>query len=345
MTAADPPPRSRNPHRRVFLPATLVLATALAVGFLAHRLGGLAERVAALADQLGQRDRQLEEIYGEIARLRIEQSTGQMGPAGLLAKLKTYAPLLVSSRTTQPDFEAAKKEMDAVLRAFATMGDRAWDPIVLRMQELDPGKNFDELKWLLEAMVRVDRQKGIDRTEQVLRGTLLPAPRLRWYAARMLIDLDKPRAQAALRHVLATESFRGLNPERAAAHGAPLPDPAATAQNGFANFVQYYVLSDDPELEETLLQVMGRAEHDPMTVQECVEVLGRRRCVAAVEPIRRVLKKPPGNVENPLFQNKCLDALAAIQGKQVVPFLEQALLEATTETVKNHITGLLAKLR
>lgn len=331
---SDSPPAGR-PSRLPLILAGAAAAAATAAGFLLFDLG---RRVESLSVLVNQRDQQLQDILGEVTRLRLEQSAGVQGPSALLAKLKTYAPLLVSARTTQPDFESAKKEMDAVLRAFATMGDAAWGPLDARMKELKGDKNFDELKWLLEAAVRVDRQKGLEVVEAVLRGTRFPAPRLRWYAARMLIDLDKPVAQAVLRQILSTESSRGINPERAAAYGATIPDPAAYATTGFHNFVNYYVLSEDPQMESTLLMVMGRSEHDVVTVQTCIEVLGKRRCAAAVDPIQKLYQSPPGTVENPLFQTKCLDALLEIQGKQAArPFFELMLTKATNELVANNL--------
>jgi hypothetical protein len=333
MSAPTPP--SGSSSRLALALASAATLAAAAAGYLLFDLG---RRIDALGAQVAQRDQQIQNIHGEVTRLRLEQSAGVQGPSALLAKLKTYAPLLVSARTTQPDFESAKKEMDAVLRAFATMGDAAWGPLEERMKDLKGDKNFDELKWLLEAAVRVDQKRGLDIVQAVLRGTKFPAPRLRWYAARMLIDLDKPVAQAILRQILSTESSRGINPERAAAYGATIPDPAAFATTGFHNFVNYYVLTEDPQMDSTLLMVMGRSEHDTVTVQTCVEVLGKRRCAAAVDPIQKLFQNPPGMVENPIFQTKCLDALLEIQGKQAArPFFEAMLAKTTNETVANNL--------
>jgi hypothetical protein len=211
------------------------------------------------------------------------------------------------------------------------------------MDELKGDKNFDELKWLLEAAVRVDKPAGLEIVKEVLLGTRFPAPRLRWYAARMMIDFDKPVAQAALRQILTTESSRGMDPERAAAQNATIIDQAAFASTGFSNFVQYYVLSEDPKLDETLLMVLGRTEHDVATLQECVKVLGSRGCERAAEPIKKLYLRPPGAQENPIFLTYCLTAIAAIEGEKARPFFEEMLAKATTEKVANHLKDLLSK--
>lgn len=337
MSATNPSPSAP----RLLLLVALCAVTSAALS--GYQISSSRQEFARLGAELAARDSQLQLILGEVTRLRIEQSTGRQGPAALIEKLQTYAPLLASSRTTQPDYESARKEMDAVLRAFASLGHEAWQPLVARMDGLRGDQDFDQLKWLLEAATRIDKPAATTIVKLVLQGLKFPAPRLRWYAARMLIDLDKPVAQAALRQILLTESGRGINLERAAAYGATVPDQAAYATTGFHNFIQYYVLSEDPQLEQTLLMLLGRTEHDTITLQECIEALGQRESAAAVEPIQKLFSQPPGQVANPLFLVKCLDALASIQGEAARPFFEQALPKANTELVANHLKRLLGK--
>jgi len=333
-------PRSGSP---VLVLALGVLCAAFATGACGYVLYQQNQKIEVLAAAVNAREADLKLMLGEITRIRLEQTTGQQGPQALLSRLKTYAPLLASAMTAQPDYAMARKEMDAVLRAFAAMGEQAWPPIVARMDELKGDKDFEELKWLLEAAVRVDKPAALLIVKAVLEGTKFPAPRLRWYAARILIDLDKPVAQTTLRRIMTTESFRGIDMERAAAYGRSIIDPAAIAQNGFSNFVQYYVLSEDPQIDETLLMVIGRAGHDMSTIQECIEHLGKRGCARAAEPIRKLFLHPPGAQQEPIFQTKCLDAIAAIEGEKARPFFEAELPKATTEKVANHLKSLLSK--
>lgn len=310
--------------------------------YAGYELRSQAERLERFAAQIAKRDQDLVLILGEVTRIRLEQSAGIKGPAGLLEKLKTYAPGLASAQTPEPDYKASRAEMLAIMRAFEALGEEAWKPVMNRIGELKASKNFDELKWLLEAAVRIDHKPGIELIKAVLMGRKLPSPRLRWHAANMLLKHDKRIAQLSLRRILLTESSRGINGERAAAYGMPIPDKASVATSGFHNFVVHYVRSGDDKIEDTLLMVMGRSEHDLITVQECVKALGATKCARAAGPIEKLYQTPPGFQHNPLFQIKCLNALANIQGEKARPFFERMLPDATTDTVKKHLERLLS---
>ena len=347
MTAPAPAPRAaRTPS---LLPALAVLAglgAAGAIAWLATRVGALEAALAQRAETDGRRGAVLDQVLGELTRMRIEQSTGVVGPQALLEKLRVYAPLAADARTTEPDYKNAKKEMEAVLRAFAAMGKDAWQPIQQRLDELKPEKDFEEIKQLLEAGVAIDRDAGVRQLREVLLGHRLPSPRLRWYAAQALVAHDRQLAQATLRQVLLTESSRGgFNADHARAYpGAAAPDPAAMSTNGFFNFVVHYVRSGDPELEATLLQVLGRSGHDLTTIQECVKALGERRAAKAVPVIEKLYTDPPLQQQNPIFLNYCLQALVDIQGAAARPFLERALPHATSDVVAQKIQALLAQI-
>ncbi|HZN38791.1 MAG TPA: hypothetical protein VFD82_08300 [Planctomycetota bacterium] len=317
---------------------TLLVAAALLLG-LVGVTAWLACRVQALTTANAAMRSSLDEVLGEVTRIRIEQSTEMKGPKALLEKLRTYAPLVASSRTTDPDFKAAHKEIQAVLRAFQSIGEDAWAPIMGRLGELRGDKDFDEVRWLLEAAVRVDPKESKPILQQVLLGRYLPSPRLRLQAARMLIDLDKPLAQTLLRQILVTEFHNGMNPDRAP--HAEVPDRAALAQQGFNNFVLWYLRSEDPQIDDTLLMVLGRTEHDVMTIQDCVKALGERRCARAVEPIQKLFKNPPQ--QNPLLLYYCADAVHKIQGDAARPWLEEAMRTTNVQSVADHIKQLLGK--
>ncbi|MBL8729159.1 MAG: hypothetical protein JNM25_12050 [Planctomycetes bacterium] len=332
------------PTPRPLLPLLLLLVTLSALGGTGVAAWRLQARLAALETRSAANDSLLGEVYGEVTRIRLEQRADALGPAGLLAKLRVYAPLVTSARTPEPDFLAAKREIDAILRAFEAIGEDAWKPVVERLAQLDGDKDYDEARYLVRAAMRIDPAAGKGLAKEVLAGTRLPSPKMRWDAARMLIEADRPLAQQMLRHIVSTESSRGVNPDRAGAQGMAVPDLAAMSATGFHNFIGLYVLSEDPALEDTLLMVMGRAEHDLVTVQECVKVLGERRCERAVPAIEKAYREPPNRVENPLFQMHCLTSLQQIQGAAARPFLEQALQNATTDTVAKHCQFLLGQI-
>lgn len=325
------------------LVATLVAAIA---GLGVAAVGTLRADAAMrrLADQQAANEAVLQQVLGEVTRFRLEQSTGTKGPQALLEKLRTYAPLAADARTAEPDYKNAKKEMDAILRAFASLGADALPAIHARLDELKTAKGYDEMAQLLRAVVAIDKAAGSELLKQVLLGMKLPSPRLRWFAARELLQHDRPLAQLCLRQILLTESSQGVNPDRAAAFDASVPDAAAFATTGFHNFVSYYVESDDPKLDDTLLMVLGRVEHDAVTIQECLKALGARRCARAVEAIEKVYQKPPLGRDNPLFQKICLDALFEIRHADAKPFLEAALATASTELIAKHIQELLTRI-
>lgn len=327
------PSASRVPVATLLLAAAVMLGGG-AIGYLTLEQGRRLDANTAV----------LEQILGEVTRLRVEQSASTKGPKGLLEKLRTYAPLLASSRTTDPDYQNAAKEMNAIMVAFASLGKDAWQPVQARLAELKPGSDFDEIKHLLRASVEIDQAEGTKLLQEVLLGQRLPAPRVRWYAAQELTRVDLPSAQKLLRRVLLTESSRGVNPDRAQAYGGGVPDVAALATTGFHNFVIHYVATKDPELEDTLLQVIGRVEHDVITIQECVKALGENRCARAVPTIEKLFLNPPLKQENPIFLNHCIRALIDIQGREARPFLEQALLKSNVDTVAKFIRDQLAKL-
>jgi hypothetical protein len=330
-----------SPARAVAIVLLPTLAAA-AAAFAAYRVWRLEQQTAAVQ---AASEQSLQQVLGELNRIRIEESSSLKGPAGLLEKLRVYAPMLASSRTTEPDFKNAQKEMEAILRALASRGAEAWAPLQARLAEVKPDKDFDELKWLLKAAVQLDPPAGKQLLKEALLGHRWPSPRLRYHVASLLVETDKQLAQGLLRQVLLTESARGIHPDRAAAHDAPIPDRAALATNGFHNFVAHYLRSGDPETDDTLLMVMTRTEHDVVTIQECVKALGERRAKRASPEIQKLYQRPPGASENVVFLRHCATAIAAIDGKAAVPFLEEALRTAGSEPLAKHLQELLSSVR
>ncbi len=333
--------------------ARLLLATAtLGAGYLAYGLHAEVRRLSAGAESRAQAEstwqketqQTLSRIENEITRMRIEQRVGGQGPQALMQMLRTHAEALSNARTTGPDFVYSQDQMRAVLRAFASLGEDGYEKLAERFEGLDPAKHFDEMRWILEALVESAPDQGKQLAVKVLLGSVKPNPRMRWTAADLLLRTDKPLAQSTLRHVLLTETSRGLDPNRAAVHGTSVMDPAAVAASGFFNFVIHYLRSEDPQAEETLLQVLARPQQDIATLQETIEALGNLRSARAQHRIEELYLKPPGAQQNPLFLNKCLDALVAIRGKACKPWLQQQLAAAEHELVVQHIDRLLQEI-
>ncbi|HEB52860.1 MAG TPA: hypothetical protein ENI87_06370 [bacterium] len=322
--------------------ALLLLLTVALSGFAAWRAES---RSAEQTDALERLQEQMAGVLREVTRLRIEQSAEGMGPQALLEKLRTYAPLTADARVTEPQFQRAKKELAAIQLAFEACGEDAWQPILDRLAETDPRKDYEEVRRLLEILVRLDPPAGKQIVKEVLLGHRMPNPRLRRAAARILLAHDKPLAQRLLRQILLTESSRGVDPDRARQHGMTIPDPAAYATTGFNNFVQLYIQSEDPKIEDTLLMVMARVEHDAITIQDCIKELGRRKCQRALEPIKKLYDNPPLRQQNPLFLNICVQAVYDIAGADAKDWLEQKLPTAPTDLVASRIQAQLDKIK
>lgn len=321
------------------------LLLAAAAGALAYATLAVARRAAGLDDRLIAIERQLAVLGAEVTRFRIEQRADGKGPQALLEVLRVYAPYSSSARVTDPDRKMAEEQIEAVLRAFGALGQDALGPVLARFQQLDPEQHFDELKLLLRAASKCDPERGRHLTVDVLRGVVKPHPRLRWVAADLLLNLDPQLAQRVLREILLTESSRGPDPDLAVAYGLPMMDPAAVATTGFSNFVVHYLRSQDPATEDTLLQVLFRTGQDLPTLQLVIEELGKRKAVRAQQRIEELYRKPPVISDNPLFLNKCIDALVEIRGKDAVGWLETELAKATNPMVQKQITWHLSNLR
>lgn len=315
----------------------LLIAALLGLGLQIALQFSLKEDLHDARQRLEATEQQLQALTAEMTRYRIEQSTGSKGIAALLEQLKAYAPELTSGMVPKPEYRQAKKEMDAVLQAVKALGKDAFEPIHRRFLDLGQ-QEFDERKWLLEAMVAADRGRGLDFAQQVLEGYHQGVPvtsRMRLYAADVMVREDQARAGLVLRNVLRTESVRGINPERASP-GITIPDPSVTS-SGFENFIDRYMRSEDPERAATLQMILGRGEHDLRTLQESIKCLAQLQCHEAVPAIQKLYARPPVVSENPIFMMICLDAIADIDGEAARPYLEEQLKDAGNELVANKI--------
>lgn len=329
----------RSGTAATILAASLAAALGL-LGYQTFAVVGLRGEVADLRQEAAAARAQLEIVAGEVTRFRIEQRAQGQGARALIEKLEAYAPQLADARVAEPQYRFAKQEMEAVLRAFASLGEAALPCVLARIEELDPVADYDRVRGLLEAATHAAPDAGRNLVVEVLQGRRLPSARLRGWAAQELVGLDPKLAQQTLRQILLTESARGIDPDRAVAANLPHLDPAAVATTGFYKFVLHYLRTEDPQTDDTLLQVLTRTTTDPMTLQEIVEALGARRCARAAKHIEALYRNPPG-YQNPLFLNKCLTALWQIRGEEARPFLEAELARATNDVVAGHIQHLL----
>jgi hypothetical protein len=331
---------------RLAIHSAAVVRTAKVLGYVlgVAAVTALAWSHWCLVRRLDSLEPKLESIYGEVTRIRIEQRSDKKGPEALLEKLRTYSSLAVDSRLPQPDYAMAKKEMDAVMRAFASIGKDAYAPIAARFRALDSARDYDEMNWLLQAACEADPQNGKNLVVSVLQGgsDVKPTARLRIAAADQLVKIDTPLAQVKLRQIVLSESHRGRDPARAAAHELPPLDPQSVAASSFFRFVLHYLRSGDPDAEDTVQQILMRDDNDTETIQEIIKWLGEKHCVAADGRVEELYRHPPlGSGDNAIFLNICLEALARIRGDAARPFFEHELARVTNPIVARKLQYLI----
>jgi hypothetical protein len=333
----DPVP---SPSPTCLRPLGIVLAVVLAalcvaVLDLRSKVGQLEERTLAASATL-------DKVLGEVTRARIEQSANGQGINALMEKIAAYAPILTEANVAKPDYDAAKREMDAVLRAVQSLGADAFAPLQARLLKADAQKDYELQKLLLDAALRADPEHGKQLAVKLIEGfhrDVPASPQLRWYAGYKLVEVDQALARQTLRAMLGYESSRGIDPNHAPAGWTP---GLTNNSNGFHNFIGIYLRCADPQAEETLLMVLGRVEHDMITLQECITALGDMKSKPAAQAIERLYRNPPSF--NPMFQCRCLDALASILGKDACPLFSEELKHQTQDLVVKRLQLLMHDL-
>ncbi|MBK8976515.1 MAG: hypothetical protein IPM29_11410 [Planctomycetes bacterium] len=347
MTATPPPPTTPRPPRAN---AILVLC-ALNLLTLAGLAALIATRLAPeLRGELAATRARLERVEEQLRLARLEaRSTGQ-GPAALIEQIAHWAPDLQSSATPEPQLREIRARLDDILEAVGALGPDAFDAFVARLatgatagdQQLDD----ETRKWILKAAVRADRARGLPLLAEVVRGNrFAPSARLRFFAADELRELDRELAGQALRQVLQVESAAGLTRQ-------PPPGLAPEYERHigterfpeFYNLIYRYVACGDPDCAATLQMILGRAEHDRLTYQECIRHLGQLRCRDAVPRIQELYHELPRREFAPLFQTTCLQAVADILGAEACPWLQDELRNADVEIVANKLRELIKQL-
>ena len=213
---------------------------------------------------------------------------------------------------------------------------------------LENGAQLDDetRRWLLRAALRADRGAALQLTAAIARGTkTAPSAGFRLSAARELLDADRAFAGEVLRQIVDIESSRGVTrtppPELATDYERAI---GVNVGSQFFNFIHLFAATGHPEAEFVLRQVLGRNEHDMLTIQECVRELGRLKSAAAAPRIRELFDHPPGNTFNPMFQNACLQAVVEIEGAAACDWLREKQRTETTEMVAGRLQELVKQL-
>lgn len=324
------------------LPALLGLTLILVLGggYLHHRY--LDQRIDAMQTVF---DSLIEEVHstGDAVHLmRMERGSEGLGIHAVVKRIRFWAPQLQYSSTLSAEVPRLNEILDECNRAVAAIGPDAFPVIEAAITE-----NVDEdevRKALLKASYFADPRLSEQLMERMLRGShYSPSPRLRFIASDELMKVNRALAGQALADILKSEAALGvdrrLNPQ----------DPDAKFLNPmgvkpfpqFFNFIARFASSGYEDKEGVLLMILGRPNHDINTYREVIRELAKLKSQDAVKRIKELYKRPPGLEIRPLFKVDCLQALADIQGREAEPFFQEALLNATHQSVITKLKDLI----
>lgn len=341
MTAS----RASGPERLLtpLLLVALLIGGSYAVIDLRRRQDVIERESAATAAAAARTERLL-------TLMRFEQlGKDGLGMAALLGQIREFAPVYVAATTTAPERDAILARLQSVVSAMRAIDkDDAWNALQRALTATSPSTNHEEIvRWILYGMIEVDVTRAKPLLVELVRSLQSRVtPNTRLFAADRLLDLDKDLAGETLRGVLEYESASGVNKLRMPpALTDRFPNAALTIDPfpGFYLFVQRFFQTEHADRENVLLMILGRHEHDLITVQECVRLLGEMRSRQAVGAVQRLFERPPGLQQNTLFRNHCLDALAAIQGADSCVFLQERLRQEQDRLVQAKLIDLIKK--
>lgn len=332
MTEPQPPARTGKSH----VPA--LLATGLSIA----ALGAVAWTHVRVADRLAAVEARLEAVDQRLNLIRLEMDVKGKGVGALIEQIEVWAPELASGSTPAPTWQKVEQRLREVLDAAEALGPTAFDAFVGALEGGSDGHGVETRRWLLRAATRADPERGLALLSRVVRGTALdPSSRLRAMAADDLIELDREHAGRILAQILQYESHNGV--QRQPPPGLAPEFERVIGTNRFPDFVHLidkYVGTGHPEREKVLQMLLGRAEHDQITYQKCIEHLGELGVEEAVPRIQQLYDNPPGRFA-PLFQMHCASAVAKIQGARACDWLKQKLLETDQQALAGRLQQLI----
>jgi len=325
MTETNQPAPRRTPDPLSWILAVFLLANVVAVVCLILALGTARGRLHDLEQAV--------RLY-EYERVPPPGYAEAFGFQALLRHLMYWAPQLQTADVARGDHDVIEAKVRGIVEGMAAQADNY--PLIenayLSRGALtkDPETSDEVRRWLLLAARGADSKKGTDLIVRTIRQDLptgVPVgQRLRWRAADILLsgrDEDKFLAGEVLYEILTSE------------------------RDGDAQFFQFvtrYQATGHPKVEQTMLMLLGRREHNRMTVQKAVEYLGRIKSKDAIDPVKTLFLTPPWRTgDNHLFRTNCLEALDKIMGSGIRPFLEEASRKEGNAFVRTRIDALRKK--
>lgn len=331
-----------NPGRSSGLIASLVILNILVLG--------LGWATYTTRNELTNLRKQSDQLKFAVDLLRYEATSQYEGKGfnALLDHLTFWGPYLQKTHGgTLEFFEIEKRVQDLV----TTMGQLPGvypqiekTLIAGGISAEDPATDDEIRKWLMQAAHAADPKKGQVLYENLLRADKIDVSgRLRRIAAQALFEIDKQRTGEILHSILTNENARGI--QRPGAQSGP---GRKGRQPQFYNFIEYYVASGHPSINTTLLQVLGRPEHDLLTLQACAKFLGERKVSAASGRLKILYWEQhtphAGKIPNPLFRMKILNAVVEIEGNAAKDFLQEIDRKEGNPAIRNRLNELRKRL-
>lgn len=317
----NPTPVS-GPRKSLGLVLSLVTLNLLVVG-----LGII---TLAMRSELTSLRTESDKLRFAIDLLRHEATSQYEGKGfnALLDHLTYWGPQLQKANDSTLEFFQVEKRVQDVVDIMGQLPN-VYPQIAAILREggvtaEDPTTNDEIRKWLLRAAYASDPEKGQGLYAELLRADRDDvSARLRRIAVQALFEINKQLTGEILHEILNNENAKGI--QRPGAQ-----DSTASRRRGkqpqFYNFIDYYVASDHPAINTTLMQILNRPEHDLLTLQACAKYLGKRKVLRAVSRLKALYWEQhtpnAGRIPNPLFRMKLLNAVIEIEGSKAKDFLQ-----------------------
>lgn len=290
--------------------------------------------------------RQSDQVKFAVDLLRYEATSQYEGKGfnALLDHLTYWAPQLQESNAGTLEFFKIEERVENLVEVMSQLpGVFPQIDATLRdggVAAEDPATDDEIRKWLLRAGHAADPDKGkLLYTDLVRADKIDVSSRLRRIAVNALFEIDKKLTGEILHKILTNENARGIQRP-----GAQLGPTRRGRQPQFYNFIEYYVASEHPDINRTLMQILDRPEHDLLTLQACTKFLGQRKVRPAVGRLKAMFwdQHTPhaGKVPNPLFRMKILNAIVKIEGSDAKEFLKEVDRKEGDTSIRNRLDQL-----
>lgn len=318
----------------------------LSLAVLTVLLLGLGFAIWTLRSEVSGLRRQSDQLKFAVDLLRYEATSQYEGKGfnALLDHLTYWAPQLQTANDGTLEFYKIEKRVEDLVDTMGQLPD-VYQQIDAALRDggataEDPATDDEIRKWLLRAAHAANPDKGKALyTELLIADRIDVSGRLRRIAVQALFEIDKKLTGEILHKILTNENARGIQRP-----GAQSGSGRRGRQPQFYNFIEFYVASEHPDVNKTLMQMLGHPEHDLLTLQACTKFLGQRKVRPAVAQLKALYwdQHTPhaGQVPNPLFRMKLLNAVVEIEGQNAKEFLVEVDRKEGNTAIRNRLNEL-----